>query len=199
VLTGILFVLQSGIPWEMLPQEMGCNSGMSRWRRLRDWPECACPIASTGRASSSILPPFVLWDQVKTGPSPTGRARPGSKYHPVAEAQGIPLALLLTGANRNDNTQLLPLIDAFPLIRCERGRPLSKPANVQGDRGYDHDKYCWPRHAAGIRTQIPVGESRTAVASAKPDGSSNAQSPGRITSGACAFDSCASPSSTKRS
>jgi transposase len=37
VLTGILFVLQSGIPWEMLPQEMGCGSGMSCWRRLRDW------------------------------------------------------------------------------------------------------------------------------------------------------------------
>jgi transposase len=37
VLTGILFVLQSGIAWEMLPQEMGCGSGMSCWRRLRDW------------------------------------------------------------------------------------------------------------------------------------------------------------------
>lgn len=37
LLTGILFVLRSGIPWEMLPQEMGCGSGMSCWRRLRDW------------------------------------------------------------------------------------------------------------------------------------------------------------------
>ena len=36
-LTGILFVLMSGIPWEMLPQEMGCGSGMTCWRRLRDW------------------------------------------------------------------------------------------------------------------------------------------------------------------
>ncbi len=51
-LTGILFVLRSGIPWEMLPwemlpcemlpqemlpQEMGCGSGMTCWRRLRDW------------------------------------------------------------------------------------------------------------------------------------------------------------------
>lgn len=39
VLTGILFVLKSGIPWEMLPQEMGCGSGMSCWRRLREWQE----------------------------------------------------------------------------------------------------------------------------------------------------------------
>ena len=39
VLSGILFVLQSSIPWEMLPQEMGCGSGMSCWRRLRAWQE----------------------------------------------------------------------------------------------------------------------------------------------------------------
>jgi transposase len=38
-LTGILFVLRSGIPWEMLPPEMGCGSGMTCWRRLRDWQE----------------------------------------------------------------------------------------------------------------------------------------------------------------
>ncbi len=36
---GILFVLRSGIPWEMLPQELGCGSGMTCWRRLRDWQE----------------------------------------------------------------------------------------------------------------------------------------------------------------
>jgi len=36
-LTGILFVLKSGIPWELLPPEMGCGSGMTCWRRLRDW------------------------------------------------------------------------------------------------------------------------------------------------------------------
>lgn len=36
-LVGILFVLKSGVPWEYLPQEMGCGSGMTCWRRLRDW------------------------------------------------------------------------------------------------------------------------------------------------------------------
>jgi transposase len=38
-LTGILFVLRTGIPWEMLPREMGCGSGVTCWRRLRDWQE----------------------------------------------------------------------------------------------------------------------------------------------------------------
>ena len=38
-LTGIVFVLKSGVPWEMLPQEMGCGSGMTCWRRLKEWQE----------------------------------------------------------------------------------------------------------------------------------------------------------------
>ena len=46
-LTGILFVLKTGIPWEGLPQEMGCGRGMTCWRRLRDW----------RRAGASALPP----------------------------------------------------------------------------------------------------------------------------------------------
>jgi transposase len=39
VLTGILFVLRTGIPWEYLPKEMGCGSGMTCWRRLKEWQE----------------------------------------------------------------------------------------------------------------------------------------------------------------
>ena len=38
-LTGIIFVLKSGIPWELLPPELGCGSGVTCWRRLRDWQE----------------------------------------------------------------------------------------------------------------------------------------------------------------
>src|SRR3954468_18626479 len=37
VLTGILFVLRSGVPWRMLPREMGCGSGTTCWRRLVRW------------------------------------------------------------------------------------------------------------------------------------------------------------------
>lgn len=36
-LTGIPFVLCTGIPWEMLPLEMGCGSGVTGWQRLHDW------------------------------------------------------------------------------------------------------------------------------------------------------------------
>jgi transposase len=36
-LTGILFILKSGMGWEYLPAELHCGSGMTCWRRLRDW------------------------------------------------------------------------------------------------------------------------------------------------------------------
>jgi hypothetical protein len=62
--------------------------------------------------------------------------------------------VILTGANRNDVTQLQALVEAIPPIRGKRGKPLSKPRVVQGDRGYDHDKYRRPLHAAGIATEI---------------------------------------------
>ena len=38
-LTGIIFILKTGLPWEYLPQEMGCGSGMTCWRRLQEWHE----------------------------------------------------------------------------------------------------------------------------------------------------------------
>jgi transposase len=38
-LTGIVFVLKTGIAWEDLPQEMGCGCGMTCWRRLAAWQE----------------------------------------------------------------------------------------------------------------------------------------------------------------
>jgi transposase len=90
----------------------------------------------------------------KTGPSPTDRARPGSKHNLATDANGTPLAIILTGANRNDVTQLLPLIAAIPRIAGRRGRPLHKPQRVYADRGYDHDKYRKPLHAAVIPTSI---------------------------------------------
>ena len=36
-LGGIIFVLRTGMPWRLLPKELGCGSGVTCWRRLRDW------------------------------------------------------------------------------------------------------------------------------------------------------------------
>ena len=53
----------------------------------------------------------------------------------------MPVSAILTGANRNDVTQLLPLIDAIPPIRGVRGRPLRKPKVIYADRGYDSEPH----------------------------------------------------------
>ncbi|GGU92901.1 hypothetical protein GCM10010502_53070 [Kitasatospora aureofaciens] len=69
----------------------------------------------------------------------------------ICDATGIPLAVTLTGGNRNDVTQLIPLLAAIPPIRGKRGRPRRRPKEVYADRGHDHDCYLW---AKGIKPVI---------------------------------------------
>ena len=55
----------------------------------------------------------------------------------LTDANGTPLSALLTGANRHDVTQLLPLVDAVPPVRGRRGRPRRRPQRLYADRAYD--------------------------------------------------------------
>jgi transposase len=78
-LTGILFVLRTGIQWEDLPKEMGCGSGMTCWRRLRDWQAAGVWTAlhevlldELGRAGA------IDWDRVSVD-SGSVRAKGGAK------------------------------------------------------------------------------------------------------------------------
>ncbi|WTJ01723.1 IS5 family transposase (plasmid) [Streptomyces sp. NBC_00015] len=168
-LCGILFVLHTGIQWEYLPQELGFGSGMTCWRRLAVWNEAGV----WDRLHVLLLEKLRSKDQLdwsravidsshvraarpgpKSGPSPVDRARPGSKHHLIVDGQGIPLAVSLTGGNRNDVTQLEPLLDKIPAVAGRAGRPRRRPDALLADRGYDHDKYrrlLWQR---GIRPVI---------------------------------------------
>lgn len=72
----------------------------------------------------------------------------------ITNAHGTPLAITLTGGNRHDVTQLIPLLDAVPRIRGRTGRPRHRPRQLFADRGYDFDKYrrlLWKR---GIKPVI---------------------------------------------
>ena len=71
----------------------------------------------------------------ETGPSPVDRARNGSKHHLLVDATGLPLAWTLTGGNRNDVTQLIPLVDRVPAVSGRVGRPRKRPERVTADRG----------------------------------------------------------------
>jgi transposase len=102
-LTGILFVLRTGIPWEMLPWEMGCGSGMTCWRRLRDWQEAGvwdrlhqvlldqlgeADRIDWSRASidSSSVPSSRGGE--KPGKNPTDRGKQGTKRHLIGRSRG---------------------------------------------------------------------------------------------------------------
>jgi transposase len=89
-----------------------------------------------------------------TGPSPVDRARAGSKHHLITDSGGIPLAITLTGGNRNDVTQLLPLIDGVGPIAGKPGRPRKRTERVLADRGYDHDKYRRELRKRGVKPVI---------------------------------------------
>jgi transposase len=96
----------------------------------------------------------VLFKGARTGPSPVDRGRKGSKHHVLVDAGGAPLAVSLTGANRNDVTQLLPLIDGIGPVRGRRGRPRQRPDRLFADRGYDHDKYRRELWARGVKPVV---------------------------------------------
>src|SRR5919198_603086 len=94
-LTGILFVLKTGLPWEDLPQEMGCGSGMTCWRRLRAWQQAGV----WERLQAVLLQRLhcahqIHWQRVvidssrvpapaggaATGPNPTDRGKTGTQH-----------------------------------------------------------------------------------------------------------------------
>jgi transposase len=95
-----------------------------------------------------------LFEGGLTGPSPVDRARTGSKHHLLVDAAGVPLAVTLTGGNRNDITQLLPLIDSIMPVSGKVGRPRQRPDRIVADRGYDHDSYRCELWRRGVKPSI---------------------------------------------
>jgi transposase len=92
-----------------------------------------------------------------TGPNPTDRGKPGSKYHLVVDKRGIPLAVRLSAANAHDATQLLPLVDQIPPIigpRGRPGRPRKRPAKLHADKAYDASTLRRALRARGIAPRI---------------------------------------------
>lgn len=154
-LTGILFVLLTGIPWEMLPREMGCGSEVTCWRRLRDW-QTAGVWDKLHRALLTRLyqADRLDWSRAcmdsasiaakrgggeeTTGPNPTDRGRPSTKRHIVTDRQGLPLTVLLSGANVQDSRMLELLLYALPPTQGKTGRLRRRPEKLHANKGYDY-------------------------------------------------------------
>src|SRR5918997_6957031 len=130
-LAGIVFVLRTGCPWRLLPKELGCGSGSTCWRRLRDWHGAGVweRLHSTvlnwigdeggidwSRASVDSVSVRAKRRGTDTGPNPVDRGKHGSKYHLLVDRTGVPLSVMLSAANTPDAALLEPLVDAIPPI-----------------------------------------------------------------------------------
>jgi transposase len=160
-LTGILFVLKTGIPWEDLPREMGCGCGMTCWRRLQAWQHAGVwPRLHEVLLAELQAADKIDWSRAaidssfarargageESGPNPTDRGRPGVKHHVLTDAGGVPLQTDITAANVPDVKELLPLVDSVPPVRGKPGRPRQRPEAAYADRAYDSEP-----HRQGLR------------------------------------------------
>jgi transposase len=156
ILAGILFVLKTGVPWRALPPTRDfpcgntCRRWLLKWDRAGVWERLLQGILEELQRAGKIH-----WDRAvvdsaavrapgggpKTGPSPVDRRKLGTKHHVLVDARGVPLSILVTAANRNDITQLLPLVAAIRPLKGQRGRSRKRPKRILGDRGYDSEPH----------------------------------------------------------
>jgi transposase len=88
------------------------------------------------------------------GANPVDRAKPGSKLHLAVDGGGLPLSLLLTGANTNDSTMFEALLDDIPPVRTPAGRRRCRPEKVHADKAYDHRRCRGYLTRRGIKIRI---------------------------------------------
>lgn len=171
-LTGIVFILRAGTPWRLLPRELGCGSGTTCWRRLRDWQAAGVweQLHATllnwlgdegaidwSRASLDSVSVRAKRGGAETGPNPVDRGKRGSKYHLVVDRNGIPLAVRLSAANVHASKLLEPIVDAIPAVvgpRGRPGRPRKRPAKLHADKAYDSSEKRRALRSRGITPRI---------------------------------------------
>ena len=152
VLTGILFVLKTGIAWDELPAELGwgcgktCRHYLRAWYRAGVWQQLHALLLAELNGADRIDWRRAIIDASfaeapeggeDTGPNPTDRGRSGSKHHVLTDAHGIPLSATVTAANVNEVTQVFQVLTGMPPVGGKPGPKRQKPQRLQGDTGYD--------------------------------------------------------------
>jgi transposase len=152
ILTGILFVLKTGIAWDDLPAELGCGCGktcrhyLQLWYQAGVWQKLHALLLAELNGADQIDWSRALIDASfakapeggeDTGPNPTDRSKSGSKHHVLTDAHGIPLNATVTAANVNEVTQVLDLLVNKPAVGGKPGPKRELPERLQGDTAYD--------------------------------------------------------------
>jgi transposase len=167
-LAGIVYVLRTGSPGSSCRPRCSAAPGWPVGGGCGTGPRLGCGQPFTSCCSPSCAPPESwIWTGWRSTPRTCTRSKegpcravPGQSRPPRLQAPPDrrrprpPLAVPLTGGNRYDITQLLPLLDAIPPIRGTRGRPRRKPRELYADRGYDFDKYRRLLRERGIAVRI---------------------------------------------
>jgi transposase len=169
VVTGIIFVLKTGIPWEGLPAELGYGSGMTCLNYLKElqsagvWDTLHLLLLDElqsadkidwSRAAVDSTHARALGGGENSGKNPTDRGKLGTKHHIVTDANGIPLAVTATGSNKADVSEATHVIDSVTPIMGKVGRPRQRPDEVYMDRGYDSDRLRQELRRRGIIPHI---------------------------------------------
>jgi transposase len=154
ILTGILFVLKTGIAWDDLSAELGCGCGkicrnyLQAWHQAGVWVKLHAVLLAELNGADEIDWHRALIDasfakapegREDTAPNPTDRGKSGSKHHVMTDAQGIPLSATVTAANVNDVTEALSVLLNMPPVGGKPGHKRRQPERMQGDRGYDSE------------------------------------------------------------
>jgi len=144
-LEGILFAARTGVTWNALPTAAFGASGATCWRRLKEWHEAGV---------WQQLHELILAELRAAGRLDLSAAIVDSSHLRALKGGTSPAPARSTGGNRNDITQLLPLLDAVPSVRGLVGRPLRRPRRIFADRGYDFDKYRRLLRSRGVTPHI---------------------------------------------
>ena len=209
ILTGILFVLKTGIAWDDLPAELGCGCGKTCRHYLRLWHQAGVWL----KLHAVLLAELNGADQIDweralidasfakapeggedTGPNPTDRGKSGSKHHVMTDAQGIPLGRDGDGGQRQRGHAGLPGPDrACRRSAASRGPSGRSPSGCKAT-GATTPSRCGSCCAGwGSRRCWPSGTRSTAAGWACSAGSWSGPSPGCMRSAGCGVAWIGSP------
>lgn len=184
LMTGILYVLRTGCQWNALPKEFG--SGKTAHRYFQRWVRAGVfkrlwqaglseydnlkGIDWKWQAADGAMTKAPLGGE-KTGKNPTDRGKIGTKRSLLVNSQGLPLGIVVSGANTPDGR----LLDAtLRAVSIERPDPEMTAQHLCLDKGYSGEPCAMVAEAAGYTVHVPDKVNAKKNVSGSPDGASPA-------------------------
>jgi putative transposase len=166
ILSGIFYVLRTGIQWQALPRELfgppstvyywfsrWCKEGVfeTMWQQALKVYDDLEGLEWNWQSIDGATTKAPLGGEA-TGPNPTDRAKLGTKRSVLTEGKGVPIAIVISGANKHDVKLLEKTLDATIIQK-----PDEVKQHLCGDKGYDSKN---ARKAVKKRNYIPHIRSR---------------------------------------